>query len=149
MKILAPLALVAALCFLQTAFAQLKPYTDYEPGKSISSITTVKVKANMIDYYLEGIRGTWVASNEAAIKLGQIESYSVYVSDLPNSGDFNVVLVTRVKSASDLEPSKARYDAFMKAWGEANQAKTRETVKSYPDIREITGEYQLREITFK
>jgi hypothetical protein len=149
MKTLAPLALVAALCFAQPAFAQLKPYTDYDTSASISQVSTVKVDANMIDYYLEGIRSTWVASNEAAKKLGQIESYSVYVSDLPLSGEFNVVLVTRVKNASDLEPSKARYDAFMKAWGEANEKKTRETVKSYPDIRKITGEYRLREVTFK
>lgn len=149
MKVLAPLALLAALCFAQPAHAQLKPYTDYETSASISSVTTVKVDANMIDYYLEGIRGTWVASSEAAKKLGQIQSYSVYVSDLPNSGDFNVILVTRVKNASDLEPSKERYEAFMKAWGKANEQKTRATVKSYPDIREITGEYQLREITFK
>jgi hypothetical protein len=149
MKIQAPLALVVALCFAQPAFAQLKPYTDYDTGAAISQVTTVKVDANMINYYLEGIRSTWVASSEAAKKLGQIESYSVYVSDLPQSGDFNVVLVTRVKSASDLEPSKARYDAFMKAWGEANEKKTQETVKSYPGIRKITGEYHLREITFK
>ena len=149
MKVLAPLALLAALCFAQPAYAQLKPYTDYETSASISSVTTVKVDANMIDYYLEGIRGTWVASSEAAKKLGQIQSYSVYVSDLPNSGDFNVLLVTRVKNASDLEPSKERYEAFMKAWGKANEVKSRATAKTYPDIREITGEYQLREITFK
>lgn len=149
MKIHAPLALVVALCFAQSAFAQLKPYTDYETSAAISQISTVKVDANMIDDYLEGIRSTWVASNEAAKKLGHIESYSVYVSDLPLSGDFNVVLVTRVKNGGDLEPSKARYDAFMKAWGEANENKTREKVKTYPDMRTITGEYRLREITFK
>lgn len=149
MKIHASLALVAALCFAQPAFGQLKPYTDYDTSAEISSVSTVKVDANMIDYYLEGIRGTWVASNEAALKLGQIASYSVYVSELPLSGEFNVVLVTRVKNASDLEPSKARYDAFMKAWGDANDKKTRETVKTYPGIRKITGEYRMREITFK
>jgi len=94
----------------------------------------------MIDYYLEGIRGTWVASNEEATKLGQIESFSLYVSELPLSGDFNVVLVTRVKSAADLEPNKERNDLFMKAWGDANEKKTQEKVKTYPSIREITGE---------
>ncbi len=109
----------------------------------------IHVDANMIDYYLEGIRGTWVAASEAAKKLGHIESYSVYVSELPLSGDFNVVLVTRAKSAADLEPSKERYDAFMKAWGDANQEKNRATTKTYPGIRQITGEYRLREITFK
>jgi hypothetical protein len=149
MKIRASLTLLIAIGLAQPAFAQLKPFVDYDVSTSISSVSTVRVHANMIDYYLEGIRGTWVASNEAAKKLGQIESYAVYVSELPLSGDFNVVLVTRVKSAADLEPNRERYDLFMKAWGEANEKKTQETVKSYPDIREITGEYRLREVTFK
>lgn len=141
--------LLMAMGLAQPAFAQLKPYKDYDTSTSVSSVSTVQVDANMIDYYLEGIRGTWVASNEAAKKLGQIEDYSVYVSELPLSGDFNVVLVTRVKSAADLEPNRERYDTFMKAWGDANEKSTRETVKSYPGIRKITGEYRLREITFK
>ena len=149
MNLRTPLLLVMALGLAQPAFAQLKPYTDYDTSSSVTSVSTVHVDANMIDYYLEGIRSTWVASSEAAKKLGQIESYSVYVSELPLSGDFNVVLVTRVKSAADLEPSKERYDAFMKAWGEANEKLVEEKVKSYPDIRQITGEYRLREVTFK
>ena len=37
----------------------------------------------------------------------------------------------------------------MKAWGEANEKLVEEKVKSYPDIRQITGEYRLREVTFK
>ena len=140
---------VGCLCLVHPALAQLKPYADYDTGQSISQVTTVKVDANMIDYYLEGIRATWAASNEEAKKLGQIADYAVYVSELPNSGDFNVVLVVRVNSAADLEPSKERYDAFMKAWGEANEKLVEEKVKSYPDIRQITGEYRLREVTFK
>ncbi len=149
MKLRTPLMLLMAMGLAQPAFAQLKPYEDYDTSTSVSSVSTVHVDANMIDHYLEGIRGTWVASNEAAKKLGQIESYSVYVSELPLSGDFNVVLVTRVKSAADLEPNRERYDAFMKAWGDANEKSNRETVKTYPGIRKITGEYRLREITFK
>ncbi len=149
MKLCTPLLLVMALGLAQPAFAQLKPYTDYDTSTSVSQVSTVHVDANMIGYYLEGIRGTWVAAAEARKKLGQIESYSVYVSELPLSGDFNVVLVTRAKSAADLEPSKERYDAFMKAWGDANEEKNRATTKTYPGIRQITGEYRLREITFK
>jgi len=141
--------LLATLILAQPAFAQLKPHTDYDTSASIDSVTTVRVHANMIDYYLEGIRATWVASSEAAKKLGQIEDYAVYVSDLPLSGDFNVMLVTTVKNAADLDPNKERYDAFMKAWGDANEKMTEEKVKTYPDLREITGEYRMRKITFK
>jgi len=37
----------------------------------------------------------------------------------------------------------------MKAWGEANQSKSREIVKNYPAMRKITGEYITRKITIK
>jgi hypothetical protein len=68
---------------------------------------------------------------------------------LPNSGDFNVVLGVDFKNSAALQPDKARYDAFMKKWGEENQKKSDQIVQTYPDIREITGEYMMRKITFK
>jgi len=37
----------------------------------------------------------------------------------------------------------------MKAWGDANEERTREITKDYPGMREITGEYLVREITIK
>ena len=134
-------------CF--AASADLEPWTDYDIGTQVSNITTVKVDSNMIDKYLEGLRQTWAPANDVAIELGQIESYSIYVSELANSGDFNVVLVTRMKSSADMQPNKAKYDAFMKKWGEENQKKSDQVVMTYPDIRTITGEYLLREIKFK
>ena len=127
--------------------AQLEPYTDYNVSDAVSSVTTVKVDANMMDNYLEGLRDTWVASNEVALKLGQIESYAIYASDLPASGDFNLLLVVRFADTEDLAPNKARYDAFMKAWGDANQKQSRQiSATVYPNIRKITGEYLLREL---
>lgn len=66
----------------------------------------------MIEDYLQGIRNTWVASNAVVKQLGQMKDYHVYVSDLPNSDDFNVMLVATFANTSDLAPNKARYDAF-------------------------------------
>jgi hypothetical protein len=37
----------------------------------------------------------------------------------------------------------------MKAWGDANESKTREITKNYPAMRKITGEYLTRKITIK
>lgn len=37
----------------------------------------------------------------------------------------------------------------MKAWGAANEAKSRSISKDYPSMRDITGEYVMRRITFK
>ena len=79
----------------------------------------------------------------SAYQLGASRSYPIL------QRDFNVVLVQYFESAEQMQPSKERYDAFMKAWGKAHEARTRELVKNYPAMREITGEYTMRQITFK
>ena len=70
------------------AFADLEIYKDYEVSDAVWSVTTVKVDANMGDAYLEGIEKTWAAGNKVAQELGQIESWSIFRSILPQSGDF-------------------------------------------------------------
>jgi hypothetical protein len=143
------LAIGLAVAVSAPASAQLKQYQDYTVSNSVSNITTVKVKENMVEDYLQGIRGSWVASSEAEKRLGHIMDYKVYVSDLANSGEFNVVLVTTFKNTSDLAPNKARYEAFMRAWGTQNEASNRTTTTTvYPNLRHITGEYLMREVTF-
>jgi hypothetical protein len=85
-----------------------------------------------------------------AQELGQIESWSIFRSELPESGYFNLLLVVKFANTSDLAPNKERYDAFMKAFGEARSQETTEYAqKNYPGMRKITGEYLLREITLK
>lgn len=146
---IAILAVGLAFALSAPASAQLKPYQDYTVSDSVLNVTTVKVKENMVEDYLQGIRNTWVSSNAVAKQLGQMQDYKVYVSDLPNSGEFNVVLIATFANTSDLAPNKARYDAFMKAWGTANEASTRSTTTTvYPNLRTITGEYLMREVTF-
>ena len=146
---IAIVAVGLAFALSAPASAQLKPYQDYTVSDSVSSVTTVKVKENMVEDYLQGIRNTWISSNAVAKQLGQMQDYHVYVSDLPNSGEFNVMLVATFANTSDLAPNRARYDAFMKAWGTANEASTRSTTTTvYPNLRTITGEYLMREVTF-
>jgi len=132
------------------AFADLDPYTDYEVSDAVWSVTTVRVNSNMGNAYLEGIKNTWAAGSAVALKLGQLESYNIFRSDLPESGDFNLLLVVKFASSADLAPNKARYEAFMKEWGKANaDASTERAQKDYPGMRTITGEYIMREITLK
>lgn len=133
----------------QSALAQLVPFEDYDTSKELWNITLVKVAPNMGDDYLEGLKETWVASNLVAKELGQIEDFYIFRSQLGASGDVNLFLVTKFTDSSQLEPNKVEYDKFMKAWGEANQDRTREITKNYPAMREITGEYLVREITVK
>ena len=143
------LAFGLAVALATPASAQLKPYQDYTVSDSVSNVSTIKVKENMIEDYLKGIQSTWVASNAVAKQLGQMKDYHVYVSDLPNSGEFNVMLVATFANTNDLAPNKARYDAFMRGWGTQHEAATRTTTTTvYPDLRDITGEYLMREVTF-
>jgi len=131
-------------------YADLEPWKDYSVSDAVWSITTIKVHSNMDDAYLEGLKKTWVDSNEVAKKLGQIEEYHIYRSDLPGSGSFNLLLVVKFKNSEALAPSKARYDAFMKEWGEARNKQTTQTAQhDYPAMRDITGEYMMREVTLK
>jgi hypothetical protein len=140
-----------AMAFGSTAaFADLEPYKDYMVSDAVWAITTIKVHANMGDAYLEGLKKTWVASSEVAKKLGQIEDYHIYRSDLAESGSFNLLLVVKFKNNEMLAPNKARYDAFMKEWGVDRDKQTTDTAQHvYPAMRDITGEYNMREITLK
>ena len=130
------------------AFADLEPWTDYDISDSVWSVTTVKVDSNMGDAYLEGLRETWIPGNKISQELGQIESWSIYRSDLPESGDFNLLLIVKFAKTEDLAPNKEAYEAFMKKFGEKrNQETTEYAQKNYPAMRELTGQYQMREIT--
>ena len=132
------------------AMADLEPYSDYDISDAIWSVTTVKVDANMGDAYLEGLEKTWAASNKVAQDLCQIEEWRIFRSMTPNSGDFNLLLVVKFADTDDLAPNKAEYDKFMAEWGEQrNQQSTEIAQKEYPKMREITGDYLLREITLK
>lgn len=139
-----------ALLFSSFAAADLEPWTDYDVSDNVWSITTIKVHSNMDDAYLEGIRDTWVRGQKLALELGHIESYHIFRSEMPESGDFNLLLVVRFADDSQLSPNKERYDAFMEAWGKENaDAATAQAQRDYPGMRDIVGEYRMREITLK
>ena len=61
-----------------------------------------------------------------------------------------MLLIVKFANISDLAPNKERYDAFLKEWGEARDKESTEFAqKNYPAMREITGQYQMREISLK
>ncbi len=150
MQIKSFLAIFALITVSVAAFADLEIYKDYDVSDAVWSLTTIRVDPNMDDAYLEGLKNTWAASVEVAKELGQLESWAIYRSDLPQSGDFNLLLFVKFANTSDLAPNKQRYDAFMKEWGEARDKETTEYAqKNYPGMRKITGQYLMREITLK
>ncbi|MFK7732918.1 MAG: hypothetical protein AB8B48_14955 [Pseudomonadales bacterium] len=150
MNIKSVFASIITLMFSTIALADLVPFKDYDISEAVWSISTIRVDANMEDAYLEGLKQTWVASNEVSKKLGHIESYSMFRSDLPQSGDFNLLLIVKFANTSDLAPNKKRYEDFLKEWGDSkSQESTDYAQKNYPGMRTITGSYNMREITLK
>jgi hypothetical protein len=148
-KSIAPAVLSLALAW-GTANADLEVWKDYSLSDSVWVVTTVKVKANMQDAYLEGLKKTWVASNQIAKELGQIEDYKIYASDFPQSGDFNLLLVVKFKNNEMIAPNKARYEAFMAKWGAERNKETNEIAqRDYPAMRELTGDYAFREVNIQ
>ena len=144
------LAGVAILFGASVALADLTPWEDYEPSDAVYSVTTVKVDSNMGDAYLEGLRETWIPGNKISKELGQIEDWWIYRSDLPESGDFNLLLVVKFANTDDLAPNKAEYDRFMEAFTQEQSDRTTDYAqKNYPAMRELTGQYLMREITIK
>jgi hypothetical protein len=141
---------LALLLTAGMARADLEPYKDYAVSDAVWHVTTIRVNSNMGDAYLEGLRKTWVTSSQLAKDLGQMEDFKIYRSDLPEAGDFNLMLVVKFKNDGDLAPNKARYDAFMAKWGaDRDKETTAMAQKDYPGMRTITGEYRMREITLK
>ena len=147
-KILIALACVVFSSIL-VAKDRLEIYDDYDLGSEIMVITTVKVDANMEDVYLAGLSHSWVKAVKIQKELGSITGWKIYRSDLPMSGDFNMVLVVTMANSADMEPNKARYEAFMKKWSESDQKMSNEATAKYPEVRTLTGEYRMREIIMK
>ena len=150
MKLKQFIVLLTGLFSISIASADLEPFKDYDISDTVWSVTTIKVDSNMSDAYLEGIRNTWASGMEISKELGQIEDYHIYASDLPESGEFNLLLVVRFANDEALAPNEERYDAFMEAFGKARSEETTEFAQeNYPGMRTITGEYRFRQITFK
>lgn len=145
-------AIVAFLLLAVSAWAlaDLEPWKDYEVSDTVYSVTTVRVKPNMDDAYLEGIRDTWARSFETAKELGQIVDYRIYRSALPQSGDFNLLLVVEYENLEAMSPEEGRYNAFVEAMSrEALDENNARAQRDYPGMREITGEYVMRQVMLK
>jgi hypothetical protein len=148
-RVVEALALMA-VSVASAARADLTPWKDYQVSDAVWQVTTVKVDAGMGDAYLEGLKKTWLTSMETQKKLGNIEDYKIFRSDLFMSGEFNMMLVVKFKNTADMAPNKAKYEAFMKEWGEARQKEAKDlSQKTYPTLRKITGQYDFREVTLK
>ena len=132
------------------AYAQLGFGTDYTTSDAVFVVVNVKVDSNMMDFYLEGIKQTWVTGNEAAMELGQLDSYSIYINEFQDSGAYNLTLVTRFADLAQYDKGRKEFAQFEELWlSKIPEQQRREIVADYPGMRTITGEYLMREVTLQ
>ena len=153
MKKLFTIGLAGALalaCTAAPASAEISEFEDYEFSDAVWQMTTVKLDPGQFETYLEGLQATWIASNDVAKSLGQIEDYAIYTNMAPAGDSFDLILMIKMPSTESMSVSKQRYDAFMDAYGKANIDQGNKTVvELYNQIREIQGVYLLREVSMK
>ena len=138
----------SAFALATPAAAQMVPFEDYEASASVYEMVTVDIEPGEFETYLENLKGTWVAANDVAKSLGHIEDYAIYANTNGAGEQFDLLLVVKYAKTADLEPSKKRYDEFMAAWGEQRVESNQRTVREvYNNIRELTGQWHVREIT--
>ena len=138
--------LVSMLIFSISAFAQEE--SSREPAPGVTELTVIKVKANYIGDYMDGIEKTWVASNQIAKDMGKIVDYGVYV------GNNNYVYLTvQHESYASMDPSywsEEETDEFQEKFREIiSQDDQTTTAQSYEDIREIVRVEMINQIIFK
>ncbi len=138
-----------AACGLVTS-AQAEIWKDYAPSKAVWNVTFVKVKPNKIDDYLLGLKQSWITGCEVSKKMGVLEDCYVYVSESASGGPFNVMLVQKMPNGTVREPDEARYRKYMEEYRKSlADAKQKELVESYEEMRSFFGEADFRRVEWK
>ena len=81
-----------------------------------------------------------------------MQQYNIYVSELPNSGDFNVLLVTTYENAAQrrlAEDPETSAEFQRRVEEKLSEAETFEITEGYTRIRDIVGQYLVRAVQLK
>ena len=127
--------LISVLALSITTFAQEDNSREFADG--VIELTTVKVKTNFLQDYLDGIEKTWVAAAKIQQEMGIISNYNVYIA---NDGS-TVYLSQTYPSWANKAPwndeqtaeFQKKFDAVMSEEDNTKMA------QSYEDIREIVS----------
>jgi len=127
--------LISVLALSLTTFAQEDNSREFADG--VIELTTVKVKTNFLQDYLDGIEQTWVAAAKIQQEMGIISNYNVYIG---NDGS-TVYLTQTYPSWANKAPwtdeqtaeFQKKFDAVM------SQEDNTKMAQGYEDIREIVS----------
>jgi len=137
--------LVSMLVFSISAFTQEEDTREFADG--VIELTTVKVKTNFLQQYLDGIEQTWVASSEIQKEMGIISNYNVYVG---NDGSTVYLTVTYPSWANKAPWSDEQTAEFEEKFRKIiSQEDNVQLAQSYEDIREIVSVELIGQLVFK
>ena len=148
------LALLLTVLAASQALAQPTSLTygeDYTFTGEVHNVVTVKVSPNRVNHYLAGLSRSWTAGNEIAMEMGLMKDYKIYVSELPNGGGFNVMLVTIFEDAaqrSQFDDPERALEFERRVEARLSEAESFQITEGYAQIREINGDYLMREVVF-
>ena len=127
--------LITVLMLSITTFAQEENSREFADG--VIELTTVKVKTNFLQDYLDGIEQTWVAAAKIQQEMGIISNYNVYIG---NDGSTVYLTQTYPSWANKAPWTDEQTAEFQKKFNEVmSDEDNTEMSKGYEDIREIVS----------
>ena len=127
--------LISVLMLSITTFAQEENSREFADG--VIELTTVKVKTNFLQGYLDGIEQTWVAAAKIQQEMGIISNYNVYIG---NDGSTVYLTQTYPSWANKAPWTDEQTAEFQKKFNEVmSDEDNTEMSKGYEDIREIVS----------
>tara|TARA_B100000965_G_scaffold404714_1_gene436330 strand:+ start:1436 stop:1861 length:426 start_codon:yes stop_codon:yes gene_type:complete len=127
--------LISVLMLSITTYAQEEDSRELADG--VIELTTVKVKTNFLQQYLDGIEQTWVAAAKIQQDMGIISNYNVYVG---NDGSTVYLTLTYPSWANKAPWSDEQTAEFQEQFRETiSQDENIQLSQSYEDIREIVS----------
>jgi len=131
---------IASLCSAQSD----APFTE----GSVWNITMVKVKPGLGDQYLKGLAKTLKGTLDEAKKQNFIISYKILLGDAATPQDFNILVMVESKNMAALDNAREKFDPIAKKVVGSTEEQEKTAVQRL-EIREITGNKLMREITLK
>ena len=128
--------LISVLMLSITTYAQEENSREF--ADVVIELTTVKVKTNFLQDYLDGIEKTWVAAAKIQQEMGIISNYNVYVG---NDGSTVYLTQTYPSWANKAPWTDEQTAEFQKRFNAEVMSQDDNTAlaQSYEDIREIVS----------
>ena len=128
--------LISVLMLSFTSYAQEENSREFADG--VIELTTVKVKTNFLQDYLDGIEKTWVAAAKIQQEMGIISNYNVYIG---NDGSTVYLTQTYPSWANKAPWTDEQTAEFQNKFNAEVMSEDDNTAlaQSYEDIREIVS----------